>query len=145
MTLFCEVATAIRRCGWEIRNRRLVVCVVEFCFCSQMSTPSPPAWKMRPIPASPEDCIGDFQRYPGARLLLSCAFCSWGKAYNPERVIARLQELKAGGHATRLVDCAKRVGWNCPACARIRWRMQFAWPPNLDAAEVRRIAARYRN
>lgn len=113
-----------------------------------MPVPSAPpvsAWKMRPIPAAAEDSIGDFRRYPGCRLLLSCAFCSWAKTYNPERIIVRLHELKAGGHATRLADCARKVGWNCPACSRIRWRMQFAWPPNLDPAEARRLASRYRN
>lgn len=109
--------------------------------------PPPPASaaKMRLIPAAAEDSIGDFRKFPGARLLLVCAACSWSKPYNPERVIDRLRELRTGGYATRLVDCARRVGWNCPACSRMRWRMQFAWPPGLDDREIRRLANRYRN
>ena len=87
---------------------------------------SPRDHAMRPIPAAPETPIGDFRRYPGARLLLACEFCGWSKSYRPERVLARLHELKAGGHATRLADVVRKVGWNCPSCSRTGWRMQFA-------------------
>lgn len=100
---------------------------------------------MRPIPAEGTASIGDFRRYPGCRLLLACAACSWSKSYNPERVIDRLHELKAGGHATRLADVARRVGWNCPACQRMRWRAQFAWPDNIDEREVKRLTNLFRN
>ncbi|MGA0607735.1 hypothetical protein ACO2Q0_17220 [Phenylobacterium sp. VNQ135] len=109
------------------------------------SIPSHPAWKFTPIPASAETSVGDFRRYPGCRLLLCCGACSWSKHYNPERVIDRLRELRAGGYATRLVDAARKVGWNCPACSRMRWRMQFAWPPGLSPQDVQRLANRYRN
>jgi hypothetical protein len=109
-----------------------------------MKPPARPG-EPRPIPADAATAIGDFARYPGCRLMLACAMCSWSRTYNPERVIRRLQELRTGGHATRLVDVAKRVGWNCPACARTRWRMQFAWPADLTEGEARRLAHRARN
>ena len=100
---------------------------------------------MRPIPADGTSTIGDFRRHPGCRLLLACAFCAWSRSYRPERVIDRLRELKAGGHTTRLLDVARRVGWNCPACGRMRWRAQLAWPAGLSPTEVKRLAERYRN
>ncbi|MCR5877827.1 hypothetical protein [Phenylobacterium sp. J367] len=100
---------------------------------------------MRTIPAHAASTIGDFRRYPGCRLLLSCAACGWSRTYNPERVIGRLQELRAGGHTTRLTDVRQRIGWNCPRCARMRWRMAFAWPPGLGPAEVKRLTAQARN
>jgi hypothetical protein len=103
------------------------------------------AQAMRRIPHRPEAAIGDFQRYPGARLLLFCRACSWSKSYHPERVLQRLQDTRAGGHTTTLRDVARRVEWNCPACSRMRWAMQFAWPPKLDRAESRRLANLYRN
>lgn len=100
---------------------------------------------LRPIPADAATSIGDFARYPGCRLMLACTACSWSRTYDPERVIHRLQDLRAGGYASRLTDVAKRVGWNCPACHRVRWRMQFAWPAGLTEAEAKRLANRYRN
>jgi hypothetical protein len=100
---------------------------------------------MRHLPVGETAALGDFRRYPGCRLLLACAACAWSKTYNPERVIDRLHALKAGGHATRLADVAKRVGWNCPACHRTCWRAQFAWPAGLSESDVRRLANRYRN
>lgn len=100
---------------------------------------------MPPIPADGSAALGDFRRYPGCRLMLVCAACGWSKTYNPERVIDRLHALKSGGHATRLVDVARRVGWNCPACRRMGWRAQFAWPTNLTPGEAKRLANRYRN
>ena len=101
--------------------------------------------ELRPIPAHAGASIGDFARYPGCRLMLACVACSWARSYNPERVIRRLHELKSGGHATRLQDVAKRVGWNCPACRRANWRMQFAWPANLTDSEHKRLTNRWRN
>jgi hypothetical protein len=100
---------------------------------------------MRPIPTDGTAALGDYRRYPGCRLLLACGACAWSKSYNPERLIDRLRELKAGGHATRLADVARRVAWNCPACGRMRWRAQFAWPRELAPGEARRLANRYRN
>jgi hypothetical protein len=100
---------------------------------------------MRRIPAEGTAAVGDFRRHPGCRLVLACAACAWSKSYDPERVIDRLRELKAGGHTTRLVDVARRVGWNCPACHRMRWRAQLAWPPGLTPGEAKRLADRYRN
>jgi RNase P subunit RPR2 len=100
---------------------------------------------MRRIPSDGTTAIGDFRRYPGCRVQLSCGACGWDKAYDPERVIARLQQLRAGGHATRLADIVRRVAWTCPSCGRMRWRMAFAWPDGITEAEVKRLAARYRN
>jgi hypothetical protein len=100
---------------------------------------------MRAIPLGPEASIGDFRRYPGCRLALTCAMCGWTKGYNPERIIARLHELKAGGHATPLRTVAKRVQWPCPGCGRLRWRAGLAWPADFDAREARRLANLYRN
>ncbi|MEW5685885.1 MAG: hypothetical protein AB1942_13280 [Pseudomonadota bacterium] len=100
---------------------------------------------MRAIPLGAEASIGDFQRYPGCRLAITCAACGWSKAYDPERVIVRLQALKAGGYATRLGEVARRVQWNCPACQRVHWRASLAWPPEMNPREARRLADRYRN
>lgn len=106
---------------------------------------SGPGAEMRPIPVDGTSAVGDFRRYPGCRLVLACALCGWTKAYDPERVIDRLRELKAGGHTTRLVDVARRVGRECPACCQVRWRAQFGWPPGMTPGEARRLANRYRN
>ena len=106
---------------------------------------SEPPGVLRPIPIDEAASIGDYRRYPGARLTLTCAMCGWVKPYNPERVLARLHELKSGGHATRMAEIARRVQWPCPGCHRVRWRAGFAWPPGLTAAEVKRLAGRYRN
>ena len=100
---------------------------------------------MRVIATDANTVLGDHRRYPGCRIYLMCSACSWSKSYSPERVIRRLQELKSGGYTTQLVAVARRVGWNCPACSRMRWRALFAWPPGLDPAEVRRLASQYRN
>lgn len=100
---------------------------------------------MRRIAAGPTAVIGDFQRYPACRLLLICGACGWNKPYDPERILARLLQLKSGGHATRLDQVAKRVQWPCPGCHRLHWKAQFAYPPHIDAGEARRLAARYRN
>jgi hypothetical protein len=99
----------------------------------------------RLIPADAATAIGDFARYPGCRLRLACTACDWSRAYHPERVIHRLQELRTGGYATRLVDVARRVQWTCPTCGRLRWRMQFAWPADMTESEAKRLAARARN
>lgn len=115
---------------------------------AQRATPSGrsvPASEMRPIAADSTSTVGDFRRYPGCRLVLTCAMCGWAKTYDPERIIDRLRELKVGGHTTRLSDVARRVGWDCPGCHRVRWRAQFGWPPAMTAGEARRLANRYRN
>lgn len=101
--------------------------------------------KLQPIPLAAGATLSDHRRYPGCRLMLVCALCGWSRTYSPERVIQRLRELKAGGHATRLDQVARRVGWNCPGCHRVKWRAGLAWPPGLDAREVRRLANLYRN
>jgi hypothetical protein len=100
----------------------------------------------RPISVGdPTSALGDYRRYPGARVFLTCALCGWSKSYRAERLIDRLRELKAGGHATTLAQVARRVGWNCPGCHRVKWRCGFAWPPGMDAHEVRRLARQYRD
>ena len=35
--------------------------------------------------------VGDFRRYPGCRLYLTCGLCGWSKNYSVERVINRLR------------------------------------------------------
>jgi hypothetical protein len=89
--------------------------------------------------------MGDYRRYPGARLLLTCAQCGWSKDYSAERVIDRLRALRAGGHDTRVEQVARRIGWNCPGCGRVMWRAEFAWPPGMTEADVKRLANLYRN
>jgi hypothetical protein len=100
---------------------------------------------MRQIPLGPEASLGDFRRYPGCRLTITCAMCGWSKAYSPGRIIARLQELKAGGYSSPLSLVARRVQWPCPGCHRLRWRAGLAWPADLDAREAKRLANLYRN
>jgi len=100
---------------------------------------------MEPIAAGPDAALSDHRRHPGCRVQLTCAMCGWARAYSPERIIARLQELRAGGHRTLLSDVARRVAWPCPGCGRVRWRAEFASPRGLDAREARRLANRYRN
>jgi hypothetical protein len=97
------------------------------------------------IPAGPDVVLADYRRHPGCRLQLVCVLCGWARGYSPERIIARLQALAAGGHRTSLREVARRVAWPCPACGRVRWRAEFAWPPGLDAREARRLANRFRN
>jgi hypothetical protein len=101
--------------------------------------------KMRSIPLVGTTTLGDHRRYPGCRLLLVCALCGWWKSYKVERVILRLRELRAGGHATTLDQVARRVGWDCPACHRVRWRAEFGWPAGMDEREIKRLANLYRN
>jgi hypothetical protein len=105
--------------------------------------PSHPA--LAPIPLGAGASIGDFRRYPGCRMTLTCAMCGWSKSYDPERVIQRLTQLKTGGHATRLEDVARRVAWNCPGCGRVRWRAGLAWPPGFTERDAKRLASRLRN
>ena len=100
---------------------------------------------MRAIPLARNASLGDFRRYPGCRLALTCAMCGWSKGYDPERVLARLQALKAGGHTTPFPDVARRVQWPCPGCHRLKWRAGLAWPDQVDAREARRLAGLYRN
>lgn len=107
--------------------------------------PLAPTRPIRAIPLGPEASVGDFQRYPGCRLTITCAMCGWTRGYNPERILRRLQELKVGGYATPLGVVARRVQWPCPACHRVRWRAGLGWPPELTEAEARRLAARARN
>lgn len=104
-----------------------------------------PPHMLKEIPLGPEASIGDFRRYPGCRLTITCALCSWSRAYDPERIIARLHELNAGGHATALGLVAKRVQWPCPACHRLRWRAALAWPVGMTAREAKRLINLYRN
>lgn len=100
---------------------------------------------MRVIPLGPEASVGDFARYPGCRLAVTCAMCGWTKGYSPERIIHRLRELKAGGYTTSLAVVARRVQWPCPGCHRLKWCANLAWPPELTEAEAKRLAARARN
>ena len=49
---------------------------------------------MRPIPTDAATTLGAYRRHPGCRLRVACAACGWAKEYNPERVVARLHELR---------------------------------------------------
>ena len=98
--------------------------------------------KMRP---SETATLGDFRRYPGCRVVLACAGCGLSKDYDPERIIDRLRELRAGGYPTTLVQVATRVGRRCPRCHQATWRAQFAWPAGMDEREIKRLANLYRN
>ncbi len=101
--------------------------------------------KMRLIPGSATATMGDYRRYPGSRLVIACADCGWSKDYNPERVIARLHELRSGGYPTGLAQVAARVGRRCPRCHQATWRAEFGWPANIDEREIKRLANLYRN
>lgn len=100
---------------------------------------------MRAIPTDAATTLGDHRRWPGCRLLIVCAGCGQEKDYSPERVITRLHQLKAGGYPTTLAQVARRVARRCPRCHEVRWGAQFAWPPHLDAGEIRRLTNLYRN
>ena len=100
---------------------------------------------LQAIPLGAGASIGDFRRYPGCRMTLTCALCGWTKAYDPERVVDRLRALRSGGHATRLGDVARRVAWPCPGCGRVKWRAGLAWPAGFSERDARRLAARERN
>jgi len=104
-----------------------------------------PRCDMRPIPTDGTTALGDYRRYPGCRLLIACAGCGRQKDYSPERVIARLHQLRAGGYPTTLSQVAERVGKRCPRCHEVAWRAQFAWPAHMDAYEIKRLANLYRN
>lgn len=101
--------------------------------------------KWRAIPGGQTATLGDYRRYAGCRLLIVCADCGLSKDYNPERVIARLHELRAGGYPTFLPQVAARVGRRCPRCHQATWRAEFAWPPGLSESEIKRLADRSRN
>jgi len=100
---------------------------------------------MPPIPVADTAALGDHRRYPGCRVVVTCVLCGWSRGYRPERLIDRLRELKTGGHGTTLQEVARRVGWNCPGCGRVKWRAGFGWPAGIDASEVRRLTNLYRN
>lgn len=99
----------------------------------------------RAIPGADTATLGDYRRYPGCRLLIVCADCGLAKDYNPERVIARLNALRAGGYPTLLPQVAARVARRCSRCHQATWRAEFAWPADMDEREIKRLADRYRN
>jgi hypothetical protein len=101
--------------------------------------------KTRPIVDTEASPIGDFRRYPGCRLVITCTGCDWQIDYSPERVIDRLRELRAGGHPTPISQVARRVTKRCPRCHEAAWRAGLAWPAHLDAREIKRLANLYRN
>lgn len=99
----------------------------------------------RPCGAGETVRVGDYPRYPSARLRVSCADCGWAKGYSPERIIDRLRQLKAGGYRTTLREIAARMRRSCPDCGRTDWHADFAWPAGMTETEIRRIASRYRS
>lgn len=100
---------------------------------------------MRRISVGENASLGDFRKYPGCLLLLSCSACAWAKMYRPERIIDRLRERRAGGHATPVRDAARHVQIVCPGCRGASWGTQLVYPPDLDAREAKRLANLYRN
>jgi hypothetical protein len=100
---------------------------------------------MEPILAGDTATLSEHRRYPGCRLQLVCSLCGWSNGYDPERVITRLQQLRAGGHPTTLPQVAARVGWDCPRCHRAKWKARFAWPEGLQTREIKRLTNPYRN
>ena len=98
----------------------------------------------RPVPTA-DATLGDHRKYPGSRLVLTCSLCGWSKGYNPERIVDRLRQLKAGGYPTPAGQVARRVAWNCPGCHRVKWRSDLAVPAELSAREAKRLAGLYRN
>lgn len=99
----------------------------------------------RPIVHEAPLTLGEHRRWPGSRILLTCAMCGWARTYAPERLIDRLRQLKAGGYATPIGPLARRVAWPCPMCGRVKWRMDLAQPTGLSPREARRLSGRYRN
>jgi len=100
---------------------------------------------MHPIPTDAATTLGDYRRHPGCRLRLACAACGWAKEYSPERVIARLHELRNGGYPTLLTEVAGRVRKPCYRCRHPTWRADFVWAAGMDEREIKRLADRYRN
>ena len=105
----------------------------------------PRAPAFRPIPSAEPPTLGDHRRFPGCRLVATCALCGWAKGYSAERAIGRLRQLRAGGEATPVGAVAARIAWPCPMCGRVKWRTDLAWPPGLDDRAIRRLAAMSRN
>lgn len=99
--------------------------------------PHPANWT--PVPWTGPTTLGDHRRFPGARVLVQCGLCGWSKGYNPQRIITRLQQLRAGGYPTPLDQVARRVAWTCPGCGRVKWRAQLAWPPGMTETEIKRL------
>jgi hypothetical protein len=100
---------------------------------------------MQAIPVSDERTLGDYRLYAGALFQLTGAACHWAKGYQPTRVIQRLRDLKAGGHATTLREAARRVAWPCPRCAACQWRGGFAYPHDISDREIRRQTRHHRD
>jgi hypothetical protein len=101
--------------------------------------------QVRRIATDNTTSLGDFRRWPGCRLLLTCTWCRATETYDPERIIARLQERRTGGPATQLRGLPGKVTRDCPHCGKRRWLAEFGWPAGTDAREVRRLANQYRN
>jgi hypothetical protein len=102
-----------------------------------------PRWK--PCPVHADTTLGDHRLYPGCRFLLQCQLCGWRKDYDPQRIVARLHEKRTGGNPTQIRYLAQRVGWSCPGCGRVKWRVEFAWPPQMDEREYRRLVSQTRS
>jgi hypothetical protein len=87
--------------------------------------------------------LGDAERFPGCKLLVTCNACGHLKSYSPGRVVMRLRELRLGGTLATLEEVARRIERPCP-CGQRAWRAELAWPPGLSASEIKRLAARAR-
>lgn len=103
------------------------------------------AQDFRPVPAQSPLTLADHRRYPLCRVVLTCAMCGWTKGYDPERIVDRLRQLRAGGYPTAVGQVARRVAWPCPMCHRVKWRTDLAWPSGVADRDIRRLAAIHRN
>jgi hypothetical protein len=121
-------------------NQGGVAILEMFCFRSSRKEAD-----MRPIPHSRLTTLGDYRKYPGCRMQLTCTGCGWSKAYDVERVIARLGALGRGGFGTPVEHAAREVRHACPGCRRKRWTTGLAYPDDLTEREMKRMAGRYRN
>lgn len=101
--------------------------------------------RRKPTIADRARTLGDYRRFPGSRVWLTCALCGWDKSYDAEKIIERLRTLRNGGRDTPVGQVARRVAWPCPGCGQVRWRSDLAWPPGMDEREIKRLANQFRN
>jgi hypothetical protein len=95
--------------------------------------------------AGSDTALEDHRRYPLCRVLLFCGLCGWARDYNPERIIARLRALRAGGYKTPVSHVARRVGWTCPGCGRCSWGSKLAYGKDVSPSEIQRAVRAIRS
>ncbi len=80
------------------------------------------------LPVNAHAPLAAWRAHPGSRLGLVCGACAWSRTYDPERIVRRLAERRAGGPATPVSAVAGHVRWPCPACRRMRWKSVLVGP-----------------